>query len=70
MKYAINESAGPIWGVVAGLILAAVGLSIGFFPKFLQSTGTLSDFIASGVAMVGIFLVVYAIHELRRRPHR
>ncbi|PFH12769.1 hypothetical protein [Burkholderia sp. JKS000303] len=70
MKIANNESAGPIWGVTAGLILAAVGLAMGAFPQLLQSTGTLSDFVASGVTMIGIFLVVYAVHELRRKPQR
>jgi len=53
-----------------GLILALVGPSMGLFPKLLQSTGTLNDFVASGVTMVGIFLVVYAIHELRRNRQR
>ncbi|RQR30709.1 MULTISPECIES: hypothetical protein [unclassified Burkholderia] len=70
MKYTNDENAGPIWGVVAGLILAAVGLAMGVFPKSLHSTDTLNDFVASGVTMIGIFLVVYAIHELRRARQR
>nr|WP_175802139.1 hypothetical protein [Burkholderia anthina] len=70
MKYTNNENAGPIWGVAAGLILATVGLGMGAFPKLLHSTGALNDFVASGVTMIGIFLVVYAIHELRRKHQR
>ncbi|VWB35587.1 hypothetical protein BAR24066_01552 [Burkholderia arboris] len=70
MKFANNDNAGPLWGVIAGLILAVVGLSMGFFPKLLHSAGVLNDFVASGVAMMGIFLVVYAIHELRRQRPR
>ncbi|HEM7805926.1 hypothetical protein ABEG10_31060 [Burkholderia cenocepacia] len=70
MKIANNESAGPIWGVAAGLILATVGLAMGVFPRLLRSTGTLNEFVASGVTIIGIFLVVYAVHELRRKPQR
>ncbi|NIE57787.1 MULTISPECIES: hypothetical protein [unclassified Burkholderia] len=61
---------GPAWGIAAGLILAIVGSSMGLFPKLLHSSGALNDFVAAGVTMVGIFLVVYAIHELRRNRHR
>lgn len=40
------------------------------FPTSLHSSGSANDFMASGIAMLGIFLVVYATHELRRRrPH-
>ncbi|WP_423394810.1 hypothetical protein [Burkholderia sp. LMG 21824] len=67
MKNKIERTAGPIWGVAAGLLLAVAGLSLGIFPKSLQSSGSANDFMASGVAMLGIFLVVYSTHELRRR---
>lgn len=53
-----------------GLILALVGTSMGLFSKPLQSTCTPNDFVASRVTMVGIFLVVYAIHELRGNRQR
>jgi hypothetical protein len=70
MKNTIEKTTGPVWGVAAGVLLAAAGLSLGIFPKSLNSTGTTNDFLASGVAMLGIFLVVYSTHELRRkRPH-
>lgn len=64
------DKSGPAWGIVAGLILAVVGSSMGLFPKLLHSTGALNDFVAAGVTMIGIFLVVYAIHELRGYRHR
>ena len=67
MKNKIEKSAGPIWGVAAGLLLAVAGLSLGIFPKSLQGSGSANEFMASGVAMLGIFLVVYSTHELRRR---
>ncbi|WP_174998648.1 hypothetical protein [Burkholderia lata] len=67
MKNKIERTAGPIWGVAAGLLLAVAGLSLGIFPKSLYSSGSANDFMASGVAMLGIFLVVYSTHELRRR---
>ncbi|MDN7905226.1 hypothetical protein QZM18_14010 [Burkholderia diffusa] len=70
MKYTHNENAGPVWGVAAGLLLTAVGLSMGLFPKLLDSAGSLNDFVSSGVTMVGIFLVVYAVHETRRKHQR
>ncbi|AOI95596.1 hypothetical protein LGM71_11750 [Burkholderia sp. AU33545] len=67
MKNTIEKTTGPVWGVAAGVILAAAGLSLGIFPKSLNSMGTVNDFMASGVAMLGIFLVVYSTHELRRK---
>ncbi|AOJ38245.1 hypothetical protein WJ23_10300 [Burkholderia lata] len=70
MKYTHNENAGPIWGVVGGLLLTAVGLSMGLFPKLLDSTGSLNDFVSSGVTMLGIFLCVYAVRETLRQHHR
>ncbi|KVF79221.1 hypothetical protein WS75_05455 [Burkholderia sp. FL-7-2-10-S1-D7] len=67
MKNTIEKTAGPVWGVAAGVLLAAAGLSLGIFPESLNSMGTANDFMASGIAMLGIFLVVYSTHELRRK---
>ncbi|KVC43176.1 hypothetical protein [Burkholderia diffusa] len=67
MKNTIEKTTGPVWGVAAGVLLAAAGLSLGIFQKSLNSTGTANDFLASGVTMLGIFLVVYSTHELRRK---
>ncbi|HEF5870069.1 TPA: hypothetical protein SAY52_000629 [Burkholderia cenocepacia] len=67
MKNKIDKTAGPIWGVAAGLLLAVAGLSLGIFPTSLYGSGSANDFMASGVAMLGIFLVVYSTHELRRK---
>ncbi|MBM2769942.1 hypothetical protein [Burkholderia anthina] len=67
MKNIIEKTAGPVWGVAAGVLLAVAGLGLGLFPKSLHGSGSANDFMASGVAMLGIFLVVYSTHELRRR---
>ncbi|WP_081436690.1 hypothetical protein [Burkholderia lata] len=67
MKTKIDKTTGPIWGVAAGLLLAVAGLSLGIFPEVLRNSGSANDFMASGAAMLGIFLVVYSTHELRRR---
>ncbi|WP_412527679.1 hypothetical protein [Burkholderia lata] len=67
MKNKIDKTAGPIWGVAAGLLLAAAGLSLGLFPEALRNSGSTNDFMASGAAMLGIFLVVYSTRELRRK---
>ncbi|WP_175689552.1 hypothetical protein [Burkholderia anthina] len=67
MKNIIEKTAGPVWGVAAGLLLAVAGLGLGILPKSLPGSGGASDFMASGVAMLGIFLVVYSTHELRRQ---
>ncbi|MDR0246480.1 MAG: hypothetical protein LBJ65_33205 [Burkholderia sp.] len=67
MKNKIDKTIGPIWGVAAGLLLAGAGLSLGIFPASLHSAGSANDFMASGAAMLGIFLVVYSTRELRRQ---
>ena len=67
MKNKIEKTAGPMWGMAAGLLLAVAGLSLGILPKSLHGSGSANDFMASGVAMLGIFLVVYSTHELRRK---
>ncbi|PFH30326.1 MULTISPECIES: hypothetical protein [Burkholderia] len=67
MKNIIEKTAGPVWGVAAGLLLAVAGLGLDILPKSLDGPGSANDFMASGVAMLGIFLVVYSTHELRRK---
>ncbi|WP_175836507.1 hypothetical protein [Burkholderia anthina] len=67
MKNIIEKTAGPVWGVAAGLLLAVAGLGLDLLPKSLHGSGSANDFMASGVAMLGIFLVVYSTHELRRK---
>ncbi|MCA7948755.1 hypothetical protein LGM43_00555 [Burkholderia seminalis] len=67
MKNKTDKITGPIWGVAAGLLLAGAGLSLGIFPASLHSAGSANDFMASGIAMLGIFLIVYSTHELRRQ---
>ncbi|MDN7450483.1 hypothetical protein QZM03_24385 [Burkholderia multivorans] len=64
----INEKAtGAAWGVAAGLLLAGVGLSLDLSQRALHGAAAGNDFVASGVAMLGIFLSVYSTHELRRK---
>ncbi len=67
MKNKTDKTTGPIWGVAAGLLLAVAGLSLGIFPEALRHSGGANDFMASGAAMLGIFLVVYSTRELRRK---
>ncbi|MDN7903788.1 hypothetical protein QZM18_06535 [Burkholderia diffusa] len=67
MKITIEKTTGPVWGVAAGVLLAAAGLSFGIFPESLNGIGTANDFMAFGAAMLGIFLVVYSTRELRRK---
>ena len=67
MKNTIEKTTVPVWGVAGGVLLAAAGLSLGMFPKTLHSAGTANEFMASGIAMLGIFLAVYSAHELRRK---
>ncbi|HGL6717097.1 hypothetical protein NTJ56_29000 [Burkholderia contaminans] len=67
MKNKIEKTTGPISGVAAGLLLAGAGLSLGIFPEALHNSGSANDFMASGAAMLGIFLVVCSTRELRRK---
>lgn len=67
MKNTKETTIGPAWGVAAGVLLAAAGLSLDLFPKLLNGTGAAHDFLASGIAMLGIFLTVYSTHEFRRK---
>ncbi len=60
----------PFWVFAAGFLLIAVGIGMGIFRKLMHSTGALNAFVAPGVALIGIFLVVYAVHELRRTHQR
>ncbi|EJO61827.1 hypothetical protein BURMUCF1_A1392 [Burkholderia multivorans ATCC BAA-247] len=53
--------------MAAGLLLAGVGLSLDLFQRALHGAAAGNDFVASGVAMLGIFLSVYSTHELRRK---
>ncbi|MDN7971077.1 hypothetical protein QZM91_26365 [Burkholderia multivorans] len=67
MKNINGKTTGAAWGVAAGLLLAVSGLSLDLFRGVPHGAAVGNDFVAYGVAMLGIFLTVYSTRELRRK---
>ena len=59
--------AGPIWGVIAGVLLVAAGVGLGIAAKLLNGSGQFDESLAISATMIGVFLAVYAGHELTRK---
>lgn len=61
------NAAGPVWGVALGLLLAAVGIGLWYGARLSASGGTLDESLAVASLLIGVFVAIYAGHELRRR---
>lgn len=62
-----NISAGPIWGVIAGVLLVAAGIGLGIASKLLNTSGKFNESLSISATMFGVLLAVYAGHEMTRR---
>ncbi|CAN0621014.1 conserved protein of unknown function [Burkholderia multivorans] len=62
--------AGSIRGLALGLLAAAAGAGFGIYAALTRGAVKLDEYLSVGAAMLGIFLVVYLAHEMRRKwPH-
>jgi len=59
--------AGPIWGVIAGVLMVATGVGLGVASKLVNGVGKFDESLAISAVMFGVLLAVYAGHEMTRK---
>lgn len=59
--------AGPVWGVLAGVLLVAAGVGLGIASKLVSGSGKFDESLAISATMFGVLLAVYAGHEMTRK---
>ena len=64
-----SDSAGPVWGLILGVFLIAVGIGIWIYAKSSQPDDSRDESLAMTAMLAGAFLAFYAGREIRHR-HR
>ncbi|KDB07420.1 hypothetical protein LIG30_3329 [Burkholderia sp. lig30] len=65
-----DVQAGSIRLLALGLLAAAAGAGFGVYAELTHGAVKLDESLSVGTAMLGIFLVVFLAHEMRRKwPH-
>jgi uncharacterized membrane protein YedE/YeeE len=61
------RQAGPIWGLVFGLLMTLAGVGLWCAGKVSVSAGEHDQSLAVAAVLIGVFAAIYAAHELRHR---
>lgn len=61
-----SRTAGPVWGLVFGILISAVGLGLWFYAR-TSSSSEGDQSVAVAAVLIGVFLTVYAAREIGRR---
>jgi drug/metabolite transporter (DMT)-like permease len=62
-----SDTAGPVWGLIFGLLMTAIGMGLWFYATRSIDSGRQDESLAVAATLVGLFLAVYAGRELRRK---
>ncbi|MGF6766874.1 hypothetical protein P3T24_007235 [Paraburkholderia sp. GAS33] len=62
-----SGTAGPVWGLIFGLLMTAIGMSLWFHATLSIDSGRHDESLAVAATLIGLFLAVYAGRELRRK---
>jgi hypothetical protein len=65
-KLASSDPAGPVWGLIFGVFITAVGIGLWFYATLSTSPGRQDESLAVAAMLMGLFLAVYAGRELYR----
>jgi hypothetical protein len=66
-RLASSDNAGPVWGLLFGMFMTAVGIGLWFYATSSAPTGLQDESLAVAAALIGLFLAVYAGRELCRK---
>jgi uncharacterized membrane protein len=64
-RLASSDTAGPVWGLVFGIFMTAIGVRLWFYGTLSVSPGRQDESLAVLAMLIGLFLAVYAGRELR-----
>ena len=65
-----SRTAGPVWGLVLGILLSAAGLGLWFQASASSSSSERDQSVAVAAIVIGVFLTVYAAREIGRSKRR
>lgn len=68
-KLASSDPAGPVWGLIFGIFMTALGMGLWFYATLLVPPGRQDESLAIAAILVGLFSAVYAGRELWRNRH-
>lgn len=60
-----SQEAGPIWGLIFGLLLTCIGISLWCYTELVRSSGAFDEALGAGALLVGLLSTFYAGRELR-----
>lgn len=64
------QTAGPVWGLVFGVFMTAVGIGLWFYAEISHSSGRTDESVAVASMLIEVFSVVYAGREIHRKRNR
>ena len=65
-----SQTAGPVWGLVFGVFVAAVGIGLWWYAESSHSSRQTDESVAIAAVLVGVFAAVYAGREMFHRRKR
>ena len=66
-RFGSPDTAGPVWGLVFGMFMTAIGMGLWFYATSSAPSGRQDESLAVAAVIVGLFSVVYAGRELRHK---
>ncbi|WP_259294884.1 hypothetical protein [Paraburkholderia sp. DHOC27] len=61
------NTAGPLWGLLFGVFMAAIGMGLWFHAASTVEAGQQDESLAVAALVIGLFLAVYAGRELLQK---
>lgn len=58
------QQAGPIWGLIFGVLLTGIGIGFWFYAQFFRTANPFDESLGIGALVVGLFSAIYAAREL------
>jgi uncharacterized membrane protein len=62
-----SDTAGPVWGLIFGLLMTAIGMGLWFYATLSVPPGWQDESLAVAATLIGLFLAFYAGRELCRK---
>lgn len=66
-RLASSGTAGPVWGLILGMLTTTIGMGLRFYATLSASPGRQDESLAVAAMLIGLFLAVYAERELRHK---
>lgn len=62
-----SDTAGPVWGLIFGMLMTAIGIGLWFYATWSAHPGRQDESLAVAAMLIGLFVAVYAARELSHK---